>query len=92
MTKYSATLIDNIFTNDINSSNLKIRIHYCGLSDHLPIALVIDTKKLIKIKESKIYMKRDMCEQNYENFIVALQEENWSDFIVNTLVEMMLQT
>ena len=42
ITRHSATLIDNIFTNETAFSNIKTRIIYSSISDHLPIVLISD--------------------------------------------------
>ncbi len=51
ITKYSATLIDDIYTNNItNRHKSKQSILYTDISDHLPIYHCLDTLNLMKKK------------------------------------------
>lgn len=75
ISKHSETLIDNIFTNEIDCSM------YCGtiaddLSDHLPTFAIIDYKSKNKV-HSEIRYRRKYDEQSKLNFVTALQNISW---------------
>ena len=45
ITEYSATLIDNIFCNNLNKNSLTSGLLYTDISDHVPIFSIIDRSK-----------------------------------------------
>ena len=80
VTKSSATLIDNIFTNNLlTTSNVLTGILYSDISDHYPI-FHIDYSSSIKMEES--YTKRRIFSQvNLEKFSNALSNHNWDHVV-----------
>ena len=81
ITSNTATLIDNIFTNVINTHAIKPSILYCDISDHLPI--FVQVTQLISSKPRKYVYRREHNEQNKTKFILSLQATEW-DVDVNT--------
>ena len=79
VTSTSATLIDNIFCNNINNSQLVNGIMYTDISDHFPIFTIIinenPTHKTVR-RTRRIY-----SEKNIENFHRALQSIDWLEVI-----------
>nr|XP_047124237.1 uncharacterized protein LOC124806962 [Hydra vulgaris] len=58
VTKYSATLLDNIITTDIFNNDIKKGIIKTDISDHFPIFLTIPTNQANVKKPNKILTKR----------------------------------
>ena len=62
VTKVSATLIDNIFTNNIKHNGILSSILYTDITDHFPICHILNTnvqhKSLIIIKIKSHYKNR----------------------------------
>ena len=69
----SATLIDNIFTNDIE--NISSGILFVEISDHFPIFCVHDDS--IENNCELVYTKGDRCENNIHQFICKLETISW---------------
>ena len=74
MQNNSATLIDNIFHNDLNSSHFN-GILYTDISDHFPI-FSINTKTHIDIAPQNSLI-RSISECNINQFITKLRNTNW---------------
>ena len=82
VTKNSATLIDNIFSNSIlESNNILTGILYCSISDHFPI-FYIDYSSNIKSIDNVI-KKRIYSDINIEKFSSALRDHNWDHVLSN---------
>ena len=82
VTKTSATLIDNIFSNDIMSSNnLFTGILYSDITDHYPI-FHIDNSSRVKSKDTVI-KRRIFSQSNIANFSSALCNHNWDHVLQN---------
>ena len=80
ITCISATLIDNIFTNSVDSHQAEIITS--GLSDHLPIVLF--GPSFVKVKNSNMfYWKRDTRDRNVSFMKREMDTIQW-DEIVNT--------
>ena len=78
VTTTTATLIDNIFTNNIFDSSLKKGIIKTSISDHFPVFVAINiSKDKIKHKKTEIH-QRIFSEQNKRNFSNDLQNINWN--------------
>ena len=69
----SATLIDNIFTNDIE--NIDSGILLADISDHFPIFCVHSSPT--KNDSDFVFIRRDMCESNIQCFIEKLKNIPW---------------
>ena len=83
VTSRSATLIDNIFTNDIVGGNNNLSgILYTDISDHFPIFL-IDGSNSVSTQESVI-KRRSYSEQNLDQFILALNNKGWDHVLLNS--------
>ena len=73
VTSNSATLIDNIFTNNID--DISSGIIFADISDHFPIYCVHDVK--IDNVTDLQFSKRDTCDNNVQKFIGLLKYTNW---------------
>ena len=73
VTSNSATLIDNIFTNNVD--DISSGIIFADISDHFPIYCAHDVKidNVTNLQNSK----RDMCDNNIQKFIGLLKNTNW---------------
>ena len=76
VTATSATLIDNIFTNDIGDINNSVQVLFItDISDHFP---VFHIARQMEIKEKDTYIfKRLYSFQNKENFCQAMSNISW---------------
>ena len=79
LTSYSATLIDNIFTNNL-SQHVFNGIVLNDLSDHLPVFTYFGKETLTCGREKKI-LSRAISATNLEKFNENLSNTNWSLFI-----------
>lgn len=75
----SATLIDNIFCNQINSTEFFNGILVTEISDHFPI-FCINKKSKICANENSSY-HRNYSQRNLDNFINAISVVNWDSLI-----------
>ena len=83
VTADSATLIDNIFTNNINGlNNCMHGIFVTDISDHYPI-FHMSLKKYEANKELYI-TKRKYSDANKQSFLDNLQEINWQNVLATT--------
>lgn len=71
----SATLIDNIYCNDVHSNQVFKGILYTDISDHFPI-FCINLTNLITSKSCNA-MTRSLSQQNINIFYDALRLVNW---------------
>ena len=82
VTKSSATLIDNIFSNDISSAeNLFKGLLYTDITDHYPI-FYIDYSCTIKLQD-KVIKKRILSQTNVTKFSSALLNHDWNHILQN---------
>ena len=77
ITECSATLIDNIFTNNIKGVN-KSGIFISDVSDHLPVFVCSQDKLLYKLLHSHVY-KRSLNSENIMLFNQSLQTIDWTE-------------
>ena len=80
ITEYSATLIDNILTNDICTVHNSVLL-INDISDHLPVYTINKTYKFLKNQKSKPRFKfiRKTNEESMLTFQQALNRQNWED-------------
>jgi hypothetical protein len=78
ITKYSATLIDNIFTNDVINSSISHGIFLADISDHFPIFAI---NKKFKQNEKTISKKRILSNNNLQRFHDALQQYDFNHIL-----------
>ena len=79
--KNSATLIDNIFSNNINGTFDLSGILYTDVSDHFPVFICLT---MLKNSEDPCYIeKRLYTAANLEKFAYRLLEVNW-DSVMST--------
>lgn len=84
ITPYSATLIDNIYTNTL-STYYKVGILITDISDHFPIFFISDVEEPIKEKEKISY--RQINSTNIQKFTESLSEIVWNDVLKETDTE-----
>ena len=75
ITEYSATVIDNIFCNNLTDS--LTGIIYEDVSDHLPI-FIINSMKVKKLKLSCTMPSRNLCQRNLTKLNEILCNFDWS--------------
>ena len=79
ITEYTSTLIDNILTNT-PSRIIESAILTADISDHLPVLIFLDLNPLLS-SESNIYLTRNVCDNNMEQFKVLLEKIDWSSVL-----------
>ena len=77
ITWHSATLIDNIFTNDLNNYTFS-GLLLSDISDHLPIFSIFN-KKFEGKDEASYFLYRDKSSKNVTEFRNCLSQINWFD-------------
>ena len=83
ITKYSATLIDNIFTNHLGENFQFLQgILYTDISDHMPIYHI--TTNRIMCSKDRYVIKRLVTEDRKTKFKHKINELDWADIIENT--------
>ena len=78
LTFYTATLIDNIFTNNL-SQNVINGIVLNDLSDHFPVFACLHDEVLPRSKDKKT-VKRSFNEENPRKFNETLSKTSWPSF------------
>ena len=76
-----ATLIDNVFTNDVGNNSFH-GILYTDISDHLPIFFISKYKKVTDASNYVTY--RQYSKQNLEKFHEKLKDCDWSSVYCET--------
>jgi hypothetical protein len=79
VTKTSATLIDNIFCNNIQETDLFKGILYTDISDHFPL-FTITRMKYVSEKPAEIAV-RQYTSHNLDLFKQKLETVNWESII-----------
>lgn len=82
ITSHSATLIDNIFTNNLDY-NMVSGIFYSDLSDHLPIFQITNYQPKINTAPI-IFQTRQITQNNINNFRQKLNNINWEEVVSHT--------
>lgn len=81
ITRHSATLIDNIFCNNVNEGKLLSGICMTEISDHLPV-FCINIDKVCK--EKPMYqLKRQFNDVNVNKFLQLTHNIDWSSVLSN---------
>jgi hypothetical protein len=83
ITDYSATLIDNIFTNAYSIHSFAPYILCADVADHLPIVAHVNTFAGKNRNTCSSY-KRLYTAENIAKFIEELKSTNWDDFVYDT--------
>ena len=77
ITSNTATLTDNIFTNNLNKFSVS-RLMFCDISDHLPIfTLLLDQSKTLN--ENSWLSFRDKSANNFVSFTNRLANVNYDE-------------
>ena len=81
ITEHSATLIDNIYTNNIAHYNAycKQGLLITDISDHLPIFHMVKTKQVTK--PTSYITKRLITEERKLSFIQSVSDEDWNQIL-----------
>ena len=79
LTSYSATLIDNIFTNNL-SQNVLNGIVLNDLSDHLPVFAYFSGKTLMRDGENKVFIRK-ITNENLRKCNENVSNTNWASFL-----------
>ena len=79
LTSYSATLIDNIFTNNL-SQNVLNGVVLNDLSDHLPVFAYFSGQTLTRDRDNKAFTRR-FTDENLRNFNKNVSNTNWSSLL-----------
>ncbi len=81
ITSHCATLIDNIFTNDIINSTIS-GLLVSDISDHLPVFMVYDSNYKCTQPAKKAEYRRVRTEESINAFKNGLMSQNW-DILYN---------
>ena len=79
LTSYSATLIDNIFTNNL-SQNVLNGVVLNDLSDHLPVFAYFSGLTLTRDGDNKAFVRK-FTEENLRKFNENVSNTNWSSLL-----------
>ena len=77
ITAHSATLIDNIFTNNTTVSSKNGSVIVSDISDHLPIFSIVTAGRSPRVKNKNYITVRDMSEKRTEEFKTKLENTDW---------------
>ena len=80
ITDKSATLIDNIFSNNMETESIQ-GILYTGISDHLPVFLIYSDVKVKATPRKEFIFKRSFSPENVDRFCVALNAIDWNSIL-----------
>ena len=81
VTNQTATLIDNIFTNDMQLNDSILNgILLTNISDHFPIFHIV--KNMSYSIETNALIKRRVNEENIQSFKEKLSEINWDEILM----------
>ena len=79
ITSTSATLIDNIFCNNIHNNSFVNGIFYTDISDHLPIFCI--KKTYSEKRNNKTTRKRIFNESSIQKFLAICDTTNWDNIV-----------
>lgn len=84
ITSFNATLIDNIFTNDLDNC-LFSGLIFTDISDHLPVfSLLYIQDEFNKANENSYAVYREYNNENLQKFRIELANVNWMTFCGST--------
>ena len=83
ITRKSATLIDNIFTNECHSIN-KSGLLVCDVSDHLPVFQICNYDSVKENKNNKFTYKRCLDEESVKMFVGKVSNIDWNSVILES--------
>ena len=82
ITTYSATLIDNIFSNNYTQPS-STGILLTDISDHLPVFSIMDVI-IPKPRPPSYILKRNNTKENVNGFLESLRSSDWSSVFSTT--------
>ena len=81
VTSRSATLIDNLFVNDVLNEDVLSGILYSDISDHFPVFYIDYT--CIRPSKPRTFKKRIYSQTNIDTFSRALESNDWSKVLTS---------
>jgi ASC-1-like (ASCH) protein len=83
ITQHTATLIDNIFTNDIETIESSTNgLIFCDISDHLPIVHIRNSKNYHeKTSKTEFTCKRIINDANVQSFTNTIKNISWENVL-----------
>ena len=85
ITEHTATIIDNIFTNNIEKVENSINgIIFADISDHLPILHMFDSKNPEEnsTKQTNVIYKREINNSNIISFTNSIKNQSWDNVFI----------
>lgn len=79
ISSHSATLIDNIITNNVFTDNSFQGILYTDMSDHFPLFLI--DSSINAEQQTKYYSARNFSDSNKQRFKLTLEQLDWNGVI-----------
>ena len=86
VTRYTATVIDHIFTNSVTNTEIKSAIIKADISDHFPIPFVAKINLDVSIRTEQYILKRNICDQPIKKFNQKLRDVIWDDIKITDSV------
>ena len=80
ITDKSATLIDNIFTDNVDADSFQ-GILYTGITDHLPVFLIFKDVKVDSLPKVDYIYKRSFSQENILKFHNAINSVDWANSV-----------
>ena len=80
ITSHTATLIDNIITNNIDADSVN-ELLFSDISDHLPIFSIWFDDNFISNHDKSVYYFRDKSEHNVNKFRDMIANYDWTEII-----------
>ena len=80
ITDKSATLIDNIFSNNMETESIQ-GILYTGISDHLPVFMIFSDINVKAAPKKEFIFKRSFLPENVNRFCIALNAIDWDSML-----------
>ena len=86
VTRYTATVIDHIFTNSVTNTEIKSAIIKADISDHFPILFVAKVNVDVSIRTEQYILKRNICDQSIKKIKQKLRDVIWDDIKITDSV------
>ena len=86
ITSNTATLIDNIFSNNLDHENHAFSgLFFTDISDHLPV-FTVTLEEVECVNTSSYYFVRDKNNSNFDQFHECLRNVVWFDIYLNIMI------
>ena len=80
ITEKSATLIDNIYSDNVDADSFQ-GIFYTGITDHLPVFMILKDVKVDPIPKVDFIFKRSFSQENILKFHNAINSVDWANLV-----------